>query len=103
MNTLQTPLRIEDKPDTVLIWDNDESIVAYCACLKGAQAIVTAVNLHEEALAALESLMRNLSNIEVLGEWEALDINPKSRRELRPKVDAVIAQARAILARAKQP
>ena len=58
-------------------------------------------NTYAQLVAALEALMRNLSNIEVLGEWEALDMNARSRRELRPKVDAVIDQARLALAAAR--
>lgn len=50
---------------------------------------------------ALEKLLHNVSNIEVIGEWEGLDINYKSRREFRPKIDAVIEQARAALSAAR--
>lgn len=47
---------------------------------------------------ALTKLMCITGDIEVLGEWEALDMNYNLRRTTRAKVDAVIAEARAALA-----
>lgn len=41
---------------------------------------------------ALEALLRQTSNIEVLGEWEALEINTGMRKTVREKVNAVINQ-----------
>jgi hypothetical protein len=48
--------------------------------------------------AALRALLGQVSNIEVLGEWSAQDINLKSQRTARAKIDAVVADARAALA-----
>ncbi len=55
----------------------------------------------ETRVAALENsltaLLRQTSNIEVLGEWSALDMNYKTSKKYRAQVDAVIAEARALL------
>jgi hypothetical protein len=53
-----------------------------------------------ELMSALVALLRETNNIEVLGEWEALDINFKSRKTVRAKVDEVISQARAAIKKA---
>lgn len=47
---------------------------------------------------ALEKLLRQVNNIEVLGEWSAQDINRSSQRRFRAQVDAVVAECRAALA-----
>lgn len=51
--------------------------------------------------AALKALLNQTSNIEVLGEWEALDINFNMRKKVRAKVDSAIAVARQALGSAK--
>lgn len=57
----------------------------------------------DELLAALKAVLGILNNVEVLGEWEATDTNYSSRKRVRAQVDAVVADARAALARAAQP
>lgn len=52
---------------------------------------------------ALEALLRQTSNIEVLGEWEALEINTGMRRTVREKVNAVIDQCDEALNPTKSP
>jgi hypothetical protein len=47
---------------------------------------------------ALRELLRHTSNIEVLGEWSALEMNFTPAKKLRAQVDAVIADARVALA-----
>lgn len=42
---------------------------------------------------ALRALLKQVNNIEVLGEWEALEINRSLRKTTRAKVDAVINAA----------
>jgi hypothetical protein len=54
-----------------------------------------------ELMSALVALLRETNSIEVLGEWEVMDINFKSRKTVRAKVDGVIAQARAAIAKAR--
>ena len=51
-------------------------------------------------LRALRALLQQTGNIEVLGEWEALDMNHSSRKKVRATVDQVIADARAAIAEA---
>jgi len=46
---------------------------------------------------ALNELLHRTNDIEVIGEWEALDINPNLRRKLRPKIDSTIEKARFAL------
>ena len=53
-----------------------------------------------DLLAALRALLQQTGNIEVLGEWEALDMNYTSRKRVRAQVDQVIADARAAIASA---
>jgi hypothetical protein len=60
-------------------------------------AAVEALRATSEALAAL---LRQTNNIEVLGEWEAVDINRSLRKTTRARVDAVIERARAALTKA---
>ena len=47
----------------------------------------------QECREALTRLLGQTGNIEVLGEWSALDINPTSSRKCRAIVDAAIKQA----------
>ena len=47
---------------------------------------------------ALRDTLRGLNNAEVIGEWEALEINPRSRKEERAKLDAIKTRARQALA-----
>ena len=54
-----------------------------------------ALRLAEEALS---KLLLATSTIEVLGEYEALDINAGSRRTMRARVDGVINDGRVALA-----
>lgn len=56
--------------------------------------------LLREARDALRQLLRETNNIEVLGEWEAQDINFSSRKKVRARVDAVITTARTAVANA---
>lgn len=49
---------------------------------------------------SLKALLAELMDIEVLGEWEALDINTSSRKKVRARVDAIVAQCRAALIKA---
>jgi hypothetical protein len=53
-----------------------------------------------DLLAALKALLHATNNIEVLGEWEALDINPNQRKKTRAQVDEVITQSRAAIRKA---
>lgn len=53
-----------------------------------------------ELLAALESLCKIRNTLEVLGEWAALDINPKMEATERAKVDAVFDKVRAAFKKA---
>jgi hypothetical protein len=50
--------------------------------------------------AALEKLLGQTSNIEVLGEWEAMDINSGLRKKYRAIVDQVVSDCRSALAAA---
>lgn len=43
----------------------------------------------ERLRTALEKLLRNQSAVEVLGEWEALEINPSMRKKAREKQGAI--------------
>jgi outer membrane protein TolC len=52
---------------------------------------------------ALQALLGQTTNIEVLGEWEALDINFSSRKKARAKVEEVIGNARAALKATEAP
>lgn len=51
-------------------------------------------------LDALIALLRATSTIEVLGEWEALDINARLRTTERAKVEAVLDRASAAIEKA---
>jgi hypothetical protein len=51
-----------------------------------------------QAREALIKMLSNQGNIEVLGEWSALDMNIKSGKRLRAKVDADTIVARSALA-----
>ncbi len=95
------PLYVGERINADQIYDADGHCIGSMDTAEQAAALVRAANLLPELVTALEALLRNLSNIEVLGEWEALEINPCSASKLRPKVDAVIAQAHAALARAR--
>lgn len=57
-----------------------------------------ALALVETCRKALTDLLRQASNIEGLGEWEALDINASLRRTTRAKVDEVVKFACEALA-----
>lgn len=50
-----------------------------------------------ELEAGLRDVLAIRNNIEVLGEWEGLDINHSLRKKERARIDAVVAQARALL------
>ena len=52
---------------------------------------------------ALVALLGQLGNIEVLGEWSALDINPTASRKYRATVDRVVEAARAAIAETPAP
>lgn len=53
-----------------------------------------------DLLHALEALMRQTNNIEVLGEWAAEDRNHRTAAKVRAEVDEVKALARAAIAKA---
>ena len=53
-----------------------------------------------ELLSSLAAILRKLSTIEVLGEWEALGINHNLSKKERTAVNAAIDDARAAIARA---
>jgi hypothetical protein len=53
-----------------------------------------------DLLEALQKLLRIQNDVEVLGEWEALDINTGSRKKTRAKVDEIHAQACAAVKKA---
>ena len=58
----------------------------------------TAAEVIAAAERALEKLLRSTNTIEVLGEYEALEINAGSRRTMRAHVDAVTQESRDALA-----
>ncbi len=58
-------------------------------------------NVVSDLLDALTGILRLLSTVEVLGEWEAEDSHYKSRITERAKVDAAVDDARDALAKAK--
>lgn len=66
-------------------------------CESQVQRAVSAEEERDKLKEALRGLLGQLSNIEVLGEWEAEDINRGMRKTVRQKVDAVIAQCREAL------
>lgn len=49
---------------------------------------------------ALRELLGKVGNIEVLGEWSALDMNHASQRSARKSIEATVAKARATLEKA---
>ena len=53
-----------------------------------------------ELLEALQSLMQQTNNIEVLGEWAAEDRNHATSKKLTAEVEAVKSQARTAIAKA---
>ncbi len=65
------------------------------------EAHAALIVLAPETLAALGDILRLLSTIEVLGEWEALDINPRSRAIERAKVDVAVDNARDVIAKTR--
>jgi hypothetical protein len=54
-----------------------------------------------ELLAALVELWRLSGTLEVLGEWEALDINPSMRKKNRDLVTVVSSKVKAVIAKAE--
>lgn len=66
-----------------------------------AAQLVAAEELRDELVAALTALLAQRNNIEVLGEWSALDMNHTSGRKVRATIDSVVAQGRAALAKAR--
>jgi len=76
-------------------WEKDSSLAKWFpfSALELEKANADAKRLRE----CLAKLLRQTNNIEALGEWEALDINPSMRRTTRAQVDAVIADCRAAL------
>jgi len=60
-------------------------------------AIGPLLEVVEQQHRALQGLLSQTSNIEVLGEWSALDINIKSQKTARVKIDETVAAARAAL------
>ena len=56
--------------------------------------------LNAELLEALKKMLGQASNIECLGEWSALEINHGQAKRFRALVDADIALARAVIAKA---
>jgi hypothetical protein len=56
---------------------------------------------HAALLAALEELLGQRSNIEVLGEWSERDVNLSNQQRLRARVDATVEKARAAIKAAK--
>ncbi|MFK4444668.1 hypothetical protein ABH944_004828 [Caballeronia udeis] len=53
-----------------------------------------------DLLEALQKLLRIQNDVEVLGEWEALEINVGMRKKTRAKVDEIHAQACAAVKKA---
>jgi hypothetical protein len=65
---------------------------------RGVKRGPTAAEVIAAAERALEKLLRSTNTIEVLGEYEALEINTSSRRTMRAHVEAVIQESRDALA-----
>ena len=57
---------------------------------------------HAALLAALEELLVQRNNIEVLGEWSALDINFSMQKKARASIDATVDKARVAINSAKE-
>lgn len=55
-----------------------------------------------ECAEACRTLLRITGDIEVLGEWSALEMNRNLQKTTRAKVDAVIATAEAAIAKANE-
>jgi len=54
----------------------------------------SAAEVIEAAEKALRKLTNEIGNIEVLGEYEALDINTGSRKKMRSRIDGVEVECR---------
>jgi len=57
--------------------------------------------MNEELLACLKELLYSVNNIEVLGEFSALDINRTSQKKMRAEIDATVAKCRAAISKAE--
>ena len=58
--------------------------------------------VNAELLAALQDLLKLSGTIEVLGEWEALDINDNLRSKERQRVNEAIQRAMAAITNAEE-
>ncbi len=63
-----------------------------------AQRLKLCWDSHDAIVEALQWLMGQVNNIEVLGEYSALDINPGSQRRMRAALDATLEKCRSALA-----
>lgn len=59
---------------------------------------MTDTNIAASLAQALRKLLGQVSNIEVLGENSALDTNISSSKQMRAKVDEIVAESRAAIA-----
>lgn len=85
---------------------NEEEVARVIDEATGLPELIAAIKSLESVLV---KVLRNLSNVEALGEWEALEINRTLRKTTRAKVDEVVAEAdqeiihaRAALSRVEQ-
>ncbi len=72
-------------------------VVDYDVLGEHVERVAEVVAERDALRAALAELLRMTNTIEVLGEWEAADINRSLRAKNRALVDACIAKARAAL------
>jgi len=79
----------------------DERLSEYRALLAAAEAREAAQPSAAEVIAAAEKAISDLlgatHTIEVLGEYEALDINTSSRKKMRARVDGIEGECREAL------
>lgn len=78
-------LNEKDKPFGFVSWEDYYKYIS--------SIVVDNMKLRE----VLKKLLFKTNTIEVLGEWEALDINTSLRKKNRAEVDAIIAEARALV------
>ena len=58
--------------------------------------------LNAELVAALKDQLRQQSNIEVLGEYEGLEINSTTRKRLRAQIEQTNEIANAVIAKVRE-
>lgn len=91
-------------PALVVVTERDEEWI--CAFPPSDDAGTDRANAYliaaaPELLMALQALLRQTNNIEVLGEWSGLDVNRQSQKRVRAEVDEVKAAAKAAIAKAR--